>query len=124
MQHHLGITNGGYFRTNILKPLLEFGQLAMTIPRQAEQPQSEICESKRYDFMILPTIHDKRFILIRRGGTMADKTHRQLALWADECAEQGIPIFEAVRPDDGRPNLAIEATRLWANGEIKVTARH
>jgi ATP-dependent DNA helicase RecG len=32
MQHHLGITNGGYFRTNILKPLLEFGQLAMTIP--------------------------------------------------------------------------------------------
>ncbi|MDR0380892.1 MAG: AAA family ATPase, partial [Oscillospiraceae bacterium] len=32
MQHHLGITNRGYFRTNILKPLLESGRLVMTVP--------------------------------------------------------------------------------------------
>jgi ATP-dependent DNA helicase RecG len=32
MQRHLGITNRGYFRTNILKRLLNSGQLAMTIP--------------------------------------------------------------------------------------------
>jgi ATP-dependent DNA helicase RecG len=32
MQRHLGITNRGYFRSNILKPLLVSGQLVMTIP--------------------------------------------------------------------------------------------
>ncbi|MDR1205962.1 MAG: AAA family ATPase [Peptococcaceae bacterium] len=32
MQCHLGITNRGYFRANILKLLLESGQLKMTIP--------------------------------------------------------------------------------------------
>ena len=71
--------------------------------------------------MILPAIRDKRFILIRHGGTLTDETHRMLALWAADCAEHVLPIFEAVRPNDDRPRLAIEATRLWANGEIKVT---
>jgi hypothetical protein len=71
--------------------------------------------------MIPPKIRDKRFILIRRGGTLTDDIHRRLALWAAECAEHALPIFEAVRFDDDRPRLAIEASRAWANGEIKVT---
>jgi hypothetical protein len=71
--------------------------------------------------MILPEVRDKRFILLRRGGTMTDNIHRLLALWAADCAEHVLPIFEAVRPNDDRPRLAIEATRAWANGEIKVT---
>ncbi|MDR1019790.1 MAG: hypothetical protein LBL73_03445 [Synergistaceae bacterium] len=32
MQQYLGITNRGYFRTNIIKPLLASGKLLMTIP--------------------------------------------------------------------------------------------
>jgi ATP-dependent DNA helicase RecG len=32
MQFHIGITNREYFRKNILKPMLESGQLQMTIP--------------------------------------------------------------------------------------------
>jgi ATP-dependent DNA helicase RecG len=32
MQFHIVITNREYFRKNILKPLLESGQLQMTIP--------------------------------------------------------------------------------------------
>jgi hypothetical protein len=71
--------------------------------------------------MILPKVRDKRFILIRRGGTMTDDTHRMLALWAANCAEHVLPIFEAVCPDNNWPRLAIEATRTWANGEITVT---
>jgi hypothetical protein len=71
--------------------------------------------------MILPKIRDKRFILIRRGGAMTDYTHRLLALWAADCAEHVLPVFEAVRPDDNRPRLAIEAARAWANSEIRVT---
>jgi hypothetical protein len=71
--------------------------------------------------MILPKVRDKRFILIRRGGTMTDDTHRLLALWAADCAEHVLPIFKAVRHDDDRPRLAIEGSRAWANGEITVT---
>jgi ATP-dependent DNA helicase RecG len=32
MQQYLGVTNRGYFRTKIIRPLLESGQLVMTIP--------------------------------------------------------------------------------------------
>ncbi|MDR1319855.1 MAG: hypothetical protein LBK56_00270 [Gracilibacteraceae bacterium] len=32
IQEHLGFTNRGYFRTKILKPLLESGKLKMTVP--------------------------------------------------------------------------------------------
>jgi hypothetical protein len=71
--------------------------------------------------MILPKIRDKRFILIRRGGTMTDDTHRLLALWAADCAEHALPVFEAARPGDDRPRLAIEAARAWAGGKIRVT---
>jgi hypothetical protein len=68
--------------------------------------------------MILPKIRDPRFITIRRGGTLTDDDHRLLALWAAECAEHVLPLFEAVRPDDPRPRLAIENARAWVRGEI------
>jgi ATP-dependent DNA helicase RecG len=32
IQQHIGVSNRGYFRTSILKPLLESGKLKMTIP--------------------------------------------------------------------------------------------
>ena len=72
--------------------------------------------------MILPKERDPRFILIRRGGTLADADHRLLALWAADCAEHVLRFFEEARPDDDRPRAAILATRAWARGEIKVTA--
>jgi hypothetical protein len=52
---------------------------------------------------------------------MTDDTHRLLALWAADCAEHVLPIFEVVCPDDESPRLAIAATRAWANGKITVT---
>ncbi|MDR1061485.1 MAG: hypothetical protein LBL83_09845 [Clostridiales bacterium] len=70
--------------------------------------------------MILPKIRDPRFIALRRGGELTDENHRLLALWAAECAERGLPFFEDVRPNDGRPRRAIEAARAWARGEIKM----
>lgn len=68
--------------------------------------------------MILPKIRDPRFITIRRGGTLTDEDHWLLALWAAECAEHVLPLFEAVRPDDPRPRRAIELARSWVRGEI------
>ena len=71
--------------------------------------------------MILPKIRDPRFITVRRGGTLLDDDHRQLALWAADCAEHVLHHFEATRPTDDRPRHAIELGRAWARGEVTMT---
>ena len=71
--------------------------------------------------MILPEDRDPRFITIRRGGTLTDSDHRLLALWAAACAEHVLHFFEAVQPLDPRPRQAIEQTRAWANGVIRMS---
>lgn len=68
--------------------------------------------------MILPKIRDPRFITVRRGGTLEDGTHQLLAIWAADCAEHVLHHFEAARPSDGRPRVAIDLARAWARGEI------
>ena len=47
--------------------------------------------------MILPKVRDPRFITIRRGGTLTDPDHRSLAVWAADCAEHVLPLFESER---------------------------
>ena len=71
--------------------------------------------------MILPEVRDPRFVTIRRGGTLADADHRQLALWAAACAEHVLHLFEAARPEDSRPRRAIAQARAWARGEVAMT---
>lgn len=71
--------------------------------------------------MILPKHRDSRFITIRRGGTLTDADHHLLALWAADCAERVLPLFEAARPSDSRPRQAIEMARAWTRGEVTMT---
>jgi hypothetical protein len=71
--------------------------------------------------MILPKERDLRFITIRRGGMLQDSDHRLLALWAADCAEHVLSLFEAVVPSDPRPRHALEQARAWARGEISMT---
>src|SRR4051795_12547368 len=71
--------------------------------------------------VILPKVRDPRFITVRRGGTLTDADHRLLALWAATCAEHVLPLFESVQPSDPRPRQAIEQTRAWARGELKMS---
>ena len=71
--------------------------------------------------MILPKDRDRRFITIRRGGTLTDSDHRLLALWAAACAEHVLHFFESVRPSDPRPRQAIEQVRAWARGDIRMS---
>lgn len=68
--------------------------------------------------MILPRVRDPRLITIRRGGSLTDDDHHQLALWAADCAEHVLPLFAQERPDDPRPRVAIEAARAWTRGEL------
>ncbi len=68
--------------------------------------------------MILPKVRDPRLVTVRRGGSLTDADHHLLALWAAECAEHVLPLFEEERPDDPRPRQAIEAARSWTRGEL------
>jgi len=55
----------------------------------------------------------------RQAARHLDKQdQRLLALWAADCAEHVLPLFEKKHPQDDRPRKAIEATRAWVRGEI------
>ncbi len=64
--------------------------------------------------MILPKKRDPRLITIRRGGTLQDDDHHLLAVWAADCAQHVLHLFEATQPEDDRPRQAIEKARAWA----------
>jgi hypothetical protein len=68
--------------------------------------------------MILPKVRDPRFITVRRGGSLGDDDHRLLGIWAADCAEHVLPLFEKARPDDDRPRRAIDFGRAWTRGEV------
>ncbi|MDO9377409.1 MAG: hypothetical protein Q7T56_01070 [Nocardioidaceae bacterium] len=70
--------------------------------------------------MILSDTRDPRLVTVRRGGTLTDPDHHLLALWAAECAEHVLPLFEQARPEDLRPRLAIEHARAWVRGEVRM----
>jgi hypothetical protein len=48
--------------------------------------------------------------------TLSDEDRRLVALWAADCAERVLPLFEAKAPSDTRPRKAIEGTRPFAIG--------
>jgi thymidine phosphorylase len=70
--------------------------------------------------VILSSVRDPRLVTIRRGGTLEDSDHHLLALWAAACAEHVLGLFETVRPGDPRPRRAIEQTRAWVRGEVRM----
>jgi hypothetical protein len=71
--------------------------------------------------MILPKKLDPRFITVRRGGTLQDSDHHLLAVWAADCAQHVLHLFEEMQPDDDRPRRAIELARAWARSEITMS---
>jgi hypothetical protein len=71
--------------------------------------------------VILGDVRDPRLITVRRGGTLEDADHRRLAVWAADCAEHVLGLFERQRPGDDRPRRAIELGRAWTRGEVTMT---
>lgn len=62
---------------------------------------------------------DRRFVATHRGGPLDQESHRLLAVWAADCAEHVLPLFEARRPQDDRPRRAVQLARSWARGEVR-----
>lgn len=70
--------------------------------------------------MILPEVRDPAMVTIRRGGTLTDVDHRLLALWAADCAEHVLYLFEREAPEDTRARDAVTATRAWADDTLEM----
>lgn len=54
--------------------------------------------------------------------TLTEEDLRRVGLWAADCAERALPLFEAKAPGDTRPREAIEGIRAFGRGG-KRTAR-
>jgi hypothetical protein len=67
-------------------------------------------------------MRDDRFKAVHRGGSLDLDRHRQLAIWAADCADHVLALFEERRPFDDRPRRAIETARAWAAGAVSVGA--
>lgn len=51
---------------------------------------------------------------------LPEQNRRTLALWAFDLAEEAVINLEEKYPDEFRPREALEASRLWASGAIKM----
>lgn len=49
---------------------------------------------------------------------MTESERRVVAVWAADCAERVLPLFEAEAPDDGRARDAINRARAFALGDL------
>lgn len=50
--------------------------------------------------------------------TLSEADRRMVALWAADCAERVLPLFEAEAPTVGRPADAIARARAFGRGEL------
>jgi hypothetical protein len=52
--------------------------------------------------------------------TLSEDDRRTLAVWAADCAERTLSLFERQAPGDTRPRDAIEGLRAFARGEMRI----
>jgi Imm-5 like putative immunity protein len=52
--------------------------------------------------------------------TLSEDDRRVLAVWAADCAERTLWLFEARAPTDTRPRDAIDGLRAFARGEMRI----
>jgi hypothetical protein len=52
--------------------------------------------------------------------TLSEEDRRVLAVWAADCAERTLSLFEARAPSDTRPRAAIAGLRAFARGELRI----
>lgn len=55
---------------------------------------------------------------MRSPQTLSEADRRHVAMWAADCAERVLGLFEAEAPDDDRPRKLIARARAFARGEL------
>jgi hypothetical protein len=68
---------------------------------------------------LVAKMRDNRFVAEHRGGPLKKEQHRQLALWACECVENVLALFEGVI--DKRLMNAIKIAKEWAKENASVS---
>jgi hypothetical protein len=65
--------------------------------------------------------HD-RLVMQRQSGalTLSEDDRRVLAVWAADCAERALPMFERQAPSDTRPRDALDGAHAFARGELRI----
>jgi hypothetical protein len=63
-----------------------------------------------------------RRVMQRKPGalTLSEDDRRVLAVWAADCAERTLSLFERQAPTDSRPRDAIDGVRAFARGELRI----
>lgn len=59
-------------------------------------------------------------IMIELSMIINDMPKEAVVSWAIEMAEESLKVLEDKYPHDDRPKRAIELTKLWAKGELKM----
>lgn len=54
------------------------------------------------------------------ASTLSEADRRVLAVWAADCAERVLRLFESQAPGDTRPREAIAGLRAFARGELRI----
>jgi hypothetical protein len=52
--------------------------------------------------------------------TLSEDDRRVLAVWAADCAERALSLFEVRAPSDARPRDALDGLRAFARGEARI----
>jgi hypothetical protein len=52
--------------------------------------------------------------------TLSEDDRRVLAVWAADCAERTLPLFEVRAPGDARPREALDGLLAFARGELRI----
>lgn len=65
-----------------------------------------------------PSMRDKRFFAVHRGGPLSKEHHRLLMAWAIDCAEHVLPLLK--HDIDERLTHALATAKAWEKGETTV----
>lgn len=61
-----------------------------------------------------------RITAVGSPQTLSEADRRIVAMWAADCAQRVLWLFEAEAPGDSRPGEALARTRAFARGELDV----
>jgi hypothetical protein len=102
----------------------EEGLTVRVPPEVSDNVADELAAYVKKTYKTRQKMADKLILQYLKDGILPDHFYeysklddRKLRLFACDCAERVLPIFEKQYPDDKRPRQAIDTARKFANGD-------